>query len=140
MPVTWTMSPKDRLIVAVARGELKAADIETYLSEVTAAGGMAYRKIFDVTHATIGEIDKQALVSLGKRVSDYGLSGKLGAIAIVARSDASYEAAQIYAANAVASRPIQIFRELHHARAWLDPGWRVASVDQQEEVVTFTRT
>ena len=27
-----------------------------------------------------------------------------------------------------------------HARAWLDPGWRVASVDQQEEVVTFART
>jgi len=91
-----------------------------YLSEVTAADGMAYRKIFDVTHAIIGEVDKQALVSLGRRVSDYGRSGELGPIAIVAQSDASYGAARIYAANAVASRPIQIFRELHDARAWLD--------------------
>ena len=27
-----------------------------------------------------------------------------------------------------------------HARAWLDPGWRVTSVDQQEDVVTFARS
>ena len=41
-------------------------------------------------------------------------------MAIVAGSDESYAKARIFASVANAGRPLQIFRELHAARQWLD--------------------
>ena len=40
--------------------------------------------------------------------------------AIVAASDESYAQAETFAKAAAARRPLQIFRELHTARRWLD--------------------
>ena len=49
MPVHWTVSHSNRLVVAVARDEVTVADIEQYFAGVTAEGGMSYRKIFEIT-------------------------------------------------------------------------------------------
>ncbi len=39
---------------------------------------------------------------------------------VVAASDSRVEQAETFAAAATARRPLAIFRELHHARQWLD--------------------
>jgi len=39
---------------------------------------------------------------------------------VVAASDSSFEQAKTFAAAATARRPFAIFRELHHARQWLN--------------------
>lgn len=119
MPVQWTVSHPTRLIVAVARGDLGLADIEGYLDEIVALGALAYRKIFDMTHAT-PKLDDDALMALGARIRAYRALGEMGPLAIVATTQASYEQAHIFAALAEADRPIQIFRDLHEARRWLD--------------------
>ena len=119
MPVQWTVSHPTRLIVAVARGDLGLADIEGYLDEVVASDTLAYRKIFDMTHAT-PKMDDDALMALGARIRAYRALGKMGPLAIVATTQASYEQAHIFAALAEADRPLQIFRDLHEARRWLD--------------------
>ena len=119
MPVQWTVSHPTRLIVAVARGDLGLTDIEGYLDEVVASDTLAYRKIFDMTHAT-PKMDDDALMALGARIRAYRALGKMGPLAIVATTQASYEQAHIFAALAEADRPLQIFRDLHEARRWLD--------------------
>jgi hypothetical protein len=119
MPVHWTISHPARLVVAVTKDDVKVEDIEKYFTGVTAEGGMAYRKIFEIT-ATPMALSEANLQALGQRVMLYAQHGQVGPLAIVAGSDESYAQAQIFAASAKARRPLQIFREIHIARRWLD--------------------
>lgn len=119
MSVQWTVSHPTRLIVAVARGDLGLTDIEEYLDDVVSKDTLAYRKIFDLTHAT-PKLDDDALMALGARIRAYRALGEIGPLAIVATTQESYEQAHIFAALAEANRPIQVFRDLHEARRWLD--------------------
>ena len=119
MPVHWTISHASRLVLAVAKDEVKVEDIEQYFAGVTAQGGMAYRKIFDVSSTPMALSD-QNLQALGQRIMLYAQHGQVGPLAIVATSDESYGQALAFARAARARRPLQIFRELHAARRWLD--------------------
>jgi hypothetical protein len=119
MPVHWTISHPQRLVVAVTKEPVTVADIEQYFAGVTAEGGMAYRKIFEITHTPLA-ISEENLRALGRRVMFYAQHGQVGPVAIVAASDESYVKAQIFAESATVRRPLRIFRELHTARQWLD--------------------
>ena len=119
MPVHWTISHPQRLVVAVAKDPVTVADIEQYFAGVTAEGGMAYGKIFEITQTPLA-ISEDNLKALGQRVMFYAEHGQIGPLAIVAATDESYAQAQIFANAATVSRPLQIFRELHAARHWLD--------------------
>ena len=119
MPVHWTISHPQRLVVAVAKEPVTVADMEQYFAGVTAGGGMAYGKIFEITQTPLA-ITEDNLKTLGQRVMFYAQHGQIGPLAIVAASDESYAQAQIFAGAATVSRPLQIFRELHAARQWLD--------------------
>jgi len=119
MPVHWTVSHPQRLVVAVAKDEVTVADIERYFAGITADGAMAYRKIFEITHTPMA-LSAENLRALGQRVVFYAQHGQIGPIAIVAASDESYAQAKIFADAATVRRPLQIFRELHAARQWLD--------------------
>ena len=118
MPVHWTISHPQRLVVAVAKDQVTVADIEQYFAGVTAEGAMAYRKIFEITDTMA--LSEENLKALGQRVMFYAQHGQIGPVAIVAASDESYTQAQIFAQAATVRRPLQIFRELHVARQWLD--------------------
>ncbi len=119
MPVHWTISHPSRLVMAVAKDEVTVADIEKYFAGVTAAGGMSYRKIFEITH-TPKALSEENLKALGQRVVYYAQHGQVGPVAIVATTQESYAQAQTFAAAAQVNRPLMIFRELHAARRWLD--------------------
>ena len=128
MPVHWTVSHPNRLVVAVAKDDVTPADIERYFAGITADGAMAYAKIFEITHTPMG-LNEANLRSLGERVIDYARHGQIGPVAIVAASDESYAQAQIFANAARVQRPLQIFRELHAARQWLDAQPRPLAAD-----------
>jgi len=119
MPVHWTISHPARLVIAVAKDEVKVEDIEQYFTGITVEGAMAYRKIFEIG-ATPMAMTEEGLKSLGQRVMLYAQHGKVGPVALVAGSDESFAQAQTFAAAANAKRPLQIFREMHAARRWLD--------------------
>src|SRR5215467_2492071 len=119
MPVHWTVSHPQKLVVAVAKDAVTVADIEQYFAGVTADGAMGYRKIFEITHTPMA-LNEENLKILGQRVVFYAQHGQIGPVAIVAASDESYAQARIFADAATVSRPLQIFRELHAARQWLD--------------------
>jgi len=119
MPVHWTISHSSRLVVAIAKDDVKVEDIEQYFAGVTAEGAMAYRKIFEIAAAPMA-LSGQQLQMLGQRIALYAQHGQIGPLAIVASSDEAYAQAQAFAEAAKARRPLQIFRELHAARRWLD--------------------
>ncbi|MDP1964236.1 MAG: hypothetical protein Q8K93_18790 [Reyranella sp.] len=119
MPVHWTVSHPNRLVVAVAKDDVTPADIERYFAGITADGAMSYAKIFEITH-TPTALNDENLKALGERVIYYAKHGQIGPVAIVAASDESYAQAKIFAAAAQVRRPLAIFRELHAARQWLD--------------------
>ncbi|MFO1083401.1 MAG: STAS/SEC14 domain-containing protein [Reyranellaceae bacterium] len=119
MPVTWTISHPDRLIVAVAEGTVTLQEIEQYLDGVVTSDVLPYRKIFDVTQTQIhpGEED---MMMLGARIRAYPAFGRLGSLAIVASNARSRWMARLYAELANVDRPIKIFRNIAAARRWLD--------------------
>lgn len=119
MPVQWTISKPHRLVIAVARDELRLHDIEQYLDGVAIAGVLPYRKIFDMTHAAVMLSDAD-MMALGARIRAYLQVIKLGPLAIVAVTQRAYEQATLFQALADGDRPVRIFRELHKAREWLD--------------------
>lgn len=119
MPVHWTVSHPARLVIALAKDDVKVEHIEQYFTGVTAEGAMSYRKIFEIGTTPMA-LNDDILKGLGQRVMLYAQHGQIGAVAIVAGSDESYAQAQVFAASATARRPLQIFREMHTARRWLD--------------------
>jgi len=119
MPIHWSISHPNKLVVAVCKGPLTRRDIEVYLDDVVVADGLPYRKIFDMTQAEPA-IPDDDMMALGARIRAYATTGRMGPLAIVASTDTSYERAHLFAALADAERPIRIFRELHQARQWLD--------------------
>jgi hypothetical protein len=119
MPVQWTISKPHRLVIAVARDELRLEDIENYLDGVVVAGALPFRKIFDMTHATV-MLDDADMMALGARIRAYLKVDRLGPLAIIAVTERAYEQARLFEALADGDRPVKIFRELHHAREWLD--------------------
>ena len=119
MPVQWTISHPQRLVIAVAKDPVTVADFEQYFAGVTAEGGMAYRKLFEITQTPMA-LSEENLQALGQRVMFYAQHGQVGPLAIVAASDESYAQAEIFAKASTVRRPLQIFRELHAARQWLD--------------------
>lgn len=121
MPVNWTISHASRLVLAVARDSVNLADMQEYLDAIVVDGAMPYRKIFDVTHGSL-DLDDREMLLLGARIRAYGSTSKMGPLAIVAGTPKSYERARLYMTLASADRPMQLFRELHLARKWLDQG------------------
>jgi len=119
MPITWTVSHPARLVVAVAKGDISAADMLAYLDEIDQAGAMPYRKVFDLT-GVVATLPTEDVRLVGMRVVALSGDKPTGPLAIVVASDAIAELAKVFEATAVTKRPLQIFRDLHTARAWLD--------------------
>jgi hypothetical protein len=119
MPIHWTISKPNKLVVAVCKDAVTRQDIEAYLDAVVVADVLGYRKIFDLTEATV-DLPDNDMMALGARIRAYAQASEMGPLAIVASTPESYERAHLFAALADAQRPIKIFMQLHKAREWLD--------------------
>jgi hypothetical protein len=119
MPVQWSVSHPNRLVIAIATGNVDLADIEAYLDCLLRENLQAYRKLFDVSRGTLRLSDDHHM-ALGARIRAYVPFGPLGPVAIVVRKDESYEDAMMFATLATADRPLQIFHEASLARHWLE--------------------
>jgi hypothetical protein len=118
MPLSWTISHPQRLVIAVARGDVAPHEFGTYIEAMQPIG--AYRRMFVVSGIST-VFDTALMRSVGNAVRDHARRERIGPIAIVADNEAAYASAMVYA-DAVQGldRPIRIFREQHEARRWLD--------------------
>jgi hypothetical protein len=140
MPLHWTVSHPQRLVIAVAKGEVQAQEVETYLEDIFAKGGGPYRKLFDVSQAE-GGFDDSVLKGFAEWVRRHASGGPIGPIAIVALSDESFRQAGVFAAAATVDRPIKIFRQQHEARRWLNAfAEEEQRLDEKRDAIRSKRT
>jgi hypothetical protein len=119
MSIKWRVLHPARLVVAVARDEITAADILFCVEETEKAGLRAYRKVYDLTR--IARATPQADVHLvGQRLSAAANNEQFGPAAIVTSSGGIAELARILEDTSVENRQVRVFRDLMSARVWLD--------------------
>jgi hypothetical protein len=119
VPVTWSISHDDRLVLAAADGDCSFEDLERYISAVAAAGAMPYRKLFDATYVTPGTLRLAELKAFAGMMVAFAKGGPIGPGAIVVGSELEQEMAEAFA-RAGASRALAIFKDRSKARVWLD--------------------
>jgi len=118
MPLSWTISHPQRLVIAVARGEVAPHEFGAYIEAMQPVG--RYRKMFVVSGMST-VFDTALMQSVGRAVRDHAAREAIGPIAIVADNETAYASAMVYADTVRGlERPIRIFREQHEARRWLD--------------------
>jgi hypothetical protein len=118
MPIRWTISHEQRLVVAKTQGVVTLKDVEAYLDAVVVSDAMPYAKLFDAS-----DIDPQAsdddVMALGARARAYGaMLG--GPLAFVVKTDLARGFVDRYLNLTAASRPVSIFQTVEEARERLD--------------------
>jgi hypothetical protein len=118
MPLHINISPLHRLVVIVARGQVAAGDIAAIKQQIADAKARPFAKIIDVSQGR-----SELTLEQVQRVADLlnGGSGEAsrGPVAFVVDPDRVDFPAK-FADVTQGERPIQLFRSLHEARAWVE--------------------
>ena len=117
--MSWCISHPNRLVIAVAKGELDPQDMMEFVTRIDAANARPYRKMVDVTGVTaLFSAEKiRRFAQLIRRRED---ESEVGPIGVVAGSPDAHRQAVLFAKHAQRYRPIRVFHEQHDARKWLD--------------------
>jgi hypothetical protein len=119
MPVSWSISHPSRLVLVLARGEFRPADLMRLLASIDAAKASSYRKLIDVSRLT-GKVPLGVLRELARVVRLRENERTVGPIAIVAGTSGATRQANLFADEARAERLIEIFADQEAARRWLN--------------------
>jgi hypothetical protein len=119
MPVTWSISPDDRLALITLDGEVEVKDIQKFISVMIADGLESYRKLFDARYLSPGGLSLRDLKAFSTMVVARAKDAPMGPVAFVVGSEAEREMAEVYG-KADAGRALAIFSDLAEARQWLD--------------------
>jgi hypothetical protein len=119
MPLQWTISHPKRLVVAVAKGEMRPGTMIDFLAKLDAEGARPYAKLIFLEQL-ITTFSEESVVALANLVRKREEESVVGPIAIITRDDATFEQASHFAEVAELVRPIRVFREWHEARRWID--------------------
>ena len=118
MPLHMDISPLHRLVVIVARGHVTAEDIAAIKRQIADAKARGFAKIVDVSHGrselTLEQVRRVADLLHG--ASDEAARGPVAFVIDPDRVDFPTKFADVTQGE----RPIQLFRSLHEARAWLE--------------------
>ena len=118
MPVHMDTSPLHRLVVIVARGHIAAEEIAATTRQLVEANVPAYAKIIDVSQAT-SELTREQVQKVADLLRGAPDDTSRGPVAFVINPD-RIGFANVFADVTQGERPIQLFRSLHEARAWLE--------------------
>lgn len=119
MPLQWTISHPKRLVIAVAKGQLRPRAMLDFLAAIDEAGARPYGKLVFVEQF-ITSFSEEGVTGLANLVRQREQESITGPIALVTADDATYEQACRFADVAALVRPIKVFREWHEGRRWID--------------------
>jgi hypothetical protein len=119
MPIRWTISRQERLVVATTEGVVTLKDVEAYLDALVVADAMPYAQLFDASDIDPWASDDDVMM-LGARMRAYGATLPGGPLAFVVTTRLAREFIDRYLNLAAAPRPVSIFRTAEAARRWLD--------------------
>jgi hypothetical protein len=119
MPIEWTISHGARLVIAVAKGELRPEQMRDFLQAIDREGARPYAKMIDVKGMTTTFAPEQ-IGAFAAIVREREVDSVVGPIAIVVGTGTVAQQARTFSERGHLIRPIRVFAELHEARRWLD--------------------
>jgi hypothetical protein len=119
MPIEWTISHGSRLVVAVAKGEMRPEHMRDFLQAIDDAGARPYAKMIEVKGLTTSFTPEQ-VGTFAAIVREREVDSVVGPIAIVVGPGPLAQQARAFSERGHLIRPIRVFAELHEARRWLD--------------------
>jgi hypothetical protein len=116
MPIQLEIFHPDRIVIAVARGNVTLQEYGELLAEIVKAGVIHYRKIIDSTGAESDAVTLDVLLKADEltRNANSRPRGPLALVVDRARGDV----ARAFKEQST-DRPIGVFGSIHDARAWL---------------------
>ena len=117
MPIRMTIYRPDRIVVAVASGDVVIQDIAKFFRDIIEARALAYRKILDVAGCNLA-VTREELTEFGQIVREAYRRNPRAPLAIVAHSQQT-EMSRFFTELTADDRPAQVFRSIHDARSWL---------------------
>lgn len=118
MPLHWIIDPQQKLVTAVAEGDVTRVEFDAFLDDMTRADANSYRKLFDGgrgdTHMTADDI-----LALGARMRASHENGPMGPLAVVVPEGHVETIGRVLGMLAAAKRPMRVFRQLAPARKWI---------------------
>jgi len=117
VPIQIDVFHFDRLVVAIGSGDVTLPEYGKFVGDLVQQGLMHYRKIIDVTRADSSAIDAQVLLAFDARLREYSKTRR-GPLAIVGKRDGG-EGAHEFKVMTSTERPVEVFRSIHDARAWV---------------------
>jgi hypothetical protein len=117
VPIQTDVFHFDRLVVALGRGDVTLQEYGVFVSDLIQQGLMHYRKIIDVTRTESLAINPQVLLAFDARLREYSKTRR-GPLAVVVPRDRG-EGAFEFKFQTSTERPIEVFRSIHDARAWV---------------------
>jgi hypothetical protein len=118
MPLHVDISPLHRLVVIVARGHITAGEMSAVKRQLAEANVPAYAKIIDVSQAR-SELTREQVQKVADLTRGAPGEASRGPVAFVINPE-RIGFANVFADLTHGERPIQLFRSLHEARAWLE--------------------
>ncbi len=120
MPLHWTLDSKQRLVIAIAEGDVTRAEVENYFAVMDGAGTLPYRKLFDCTRGETS-MTSEDMLAIGVQIRVRHAAGVTpGALAIVVPPDKAELVSRVLGILATADRPMRVFAEIGPARRWID--------------------
>ncbi|HLG45158.1 MAG TPA: hypothetical protein VKY24_02865 [Reyranella sp.] len=110
---------RERLITAVAEGNVRREEMDAYLHVMAGARAGNYRKLFDGSRGET-EMTADDIMAVAVRIRGMQQLGQAGPLAIVMSRDKYEQFARVLGILAVPDRPMQFFSDAGSARAWLD--------------------
>lgn len=121
MPMHWTISHDERLVVVTADGPVTLLEIEAYFDALVLADAQPYAKLLDAStmEARLSDAD---MMAIGARMSAYVNDQKwsAGPAAFVVTNRINREFVKRFINLAAVPREAKIFDTVGEARRWLD--------------------
>ena len=121
MPMRWTISHDERLVMVIADGPVTLLEIEAYFDAIIVADAQPYAKLLDASgmEPRLSDAD---VMAIGARMSAYVKDQKwpAGPAAFVVTSRINREFIKRFINLTASPRQAKIFQTVDEARRWLD--------------------
>ena len=122
MPVRYTVSSNGLFIHAVAHGLLKSDDIYQYINDISQDDRVkpGFSELFDVHEMTESQVIPELFGDFRKLIRDDPKRKRGGKLAIVVRTNSSFNKAQQYERSVMPDvQNVIVFNDVHTAKIWL---------------------
>ena len=118
MTLHWEIDPQQRLVTAVAEGNVTRPEFDAFLDAICQAQAHGYRKLFDGKRGAT-RMRPEEILELGVRMRASHEKGPVGALAAVVPGDHVEAVSRVLGMLAAAQRPMRVFRQIGPARKWI---------------------